>query len=34
MVNTVARVFKGIPVKAVIGGFHLVGSPPFCPGSA
>ncbi len=29
MVDTVARVFDGIPVKAVIGGFHLVGSPPF-----
>jgi len=29
MVDTVARVFEGIPVKAVIGGFHLVGSPPF-----
>ena len=29
MVDTVAREFKGIPVKAVIGGFHLVASPPF-----
>lgn len=29
MVDTVAREFEGIPVKAVIGGFHLVASPPF-----
>jgi len=29
MVDTVAREFKGVPIKAVIGGFHLVASPPF-----
>ncbi len=29
MVDTVAREFKGIPVKAVIGGFHLLAAPPF-----
>ena len=29
MVDTVAREFKGIPVKAVFGGFHLVALPPF-----
>lgn len=29
MVDTVAREFEGIPIKAVIGGFHLVASPPF-----
>lgn len=29
MVDTVARKFKGVPIKAVIGGFHLVSSPPF-----
>ncbi len=29
MVDTVAREFKGVPVKAVIGGFHLVAAPPF-----
>jgi len=29
MVDTVAREFKGIPVKAVVGGLHLVASPPF-----
>jgi 7,8-dihydropterin-6-yl-methyl-4-(beta-D-ribofuranosyl)aminobenzene 5'-phosphate synthase len=28
MVDTVAREFKGDPIKAVIGGFHLVASPP------
>jgi 7,8-dihydropterin-6-yl-methyl-4-(beta-D-ribofuranosyl)aminobenzene 5'-phosphate synthase len=29
MVDTVAREFKGVPIKAVIGGFHLVAAPPF-----
>ena len=29
MVDTVAREFKGIPIKALIGGFHLVAAPPF-----
>ena len=29
MVDTVARELTGIPVKAVIGGFHLIASPPF-----
>jgi 7,8-dihydropterin-6-yl-methyl-4-(beta-D-ribofuranosyl)aminobenzene 5'-phosphate synthase len=29
MVDTVAREFEGIPIKAVIGGFHLIASPPF-----
>lgn len=29
MIDTVAREFEGIPIKALIGGFHLVASPPF-----
>jgi len=29
MVDTVAKEFKGVPIKAVIGGFHLMASPPF-----
>jgi metal-dependent hydrolase (beta-lactamase superfamily II) len=27
MVDTVSQEFKGIPIKAVIGGFHLIGVP-------
>jgi 7,8-dihydropterin-6-yl-methyl-4-(beta-D-ribofuranosyl)aminobenzene 5'-phosphate synthase len=29
MVDTVAKEFKGVPIKAVIGGFHLIAVPPF-----
>lgn len=29
MVDTVVKEFEGIPIKAVIGGFHLLVSPPF-----
>ncbi|MCJ7685036.1 MAG: MBL fold metallo-hydrolase [Desulfobacteraceae bacterium] len=29
MVDTVVKEFEGVPIKAVIGGFHLVTSPPF-----
>ncbi|VEN74240.1 7, 8-dihydropterin-6-yl-methyl-4-(Beta-D-ribofuranosyl)aminobenzene 5'-phosphate synthase [Candidatus Desulfarcum epimagneticum] len=29
MVDTVSREFEGVPVKAVIGGFHLISSPLF-----
>ncbi len=28
MVDTVASKFKSVPIKAVIGGFHLIGVPP------
>lgn len=29
MVDTVASKFTGVPIKAVIGGFHLLSAPPF-----
>jgi len=29
MVDTVVKEFEGIPIKAMIGGFHLLASPPF-----
>jgi 7,8-dihydropterin-6-yl-methyl-4-(beta-D-ribofuranosyl)aminobenzene 5'-phosphate synthase len=29
MIDTVAKEFEGFPIKAVIGGFHFVASPPF-----
>ena len=29
MVDTVTEKFKGVPIKAIIGGFHLVSSPLF-----
>jgi 7,8-dihydropterin-6-yl-methyl-4-(beta-D-ribofuranosyl)aminobenzene 5'-phosphate synthase len=28
MVDTVAKKFEGVPIKAVIGGFHLISAPP------
>ena len=30
MVDTVKKEFEGIPIKAMIGGFHLLASLPFC----
>jgi 7,8-dihydropterin-6-yl-methyl-4-(beta-D-ribofuranosyl)aminobenzene 5'-phosphate synthase len=29
MVDAVTREFKGVPIKAVIGGLHLIAAPPF-----
>jgi len=29
MIDTVASELEGVPIKAVIGGFHLLASPPF-----
>jgi 7,8-dihydropterin-6-yl-methyl-4-(beta-D-ribofuranosyl)aminobenzene 5'-phosphate synthase len=29
MIETVTREFEGVQIKAVIGGFHLLASPPF-----
>jgi 7,8-dihydropterin-6-yl-methyl-4-(beta-D-ribofuranosyl)aminobenzene 5'-phosphate synthase len=29
MIDTVAKEFEGVSIKAVIGGFHFVASPPF-----
>jgi len=29
MVDTVSQQFKGVSIKAVVGGFHLVSAPPF-----
>lgn len=29
MIDAVSQEFAGVPVRAVIGGFHLVASPPF-----
>lgn len=29
MVDSIAQEFKGVPIRAVVGGFHLIAMPPF-----